>query len=99
MSTPTLPNDARLNFRLPTESKQTIEQAALRLGQSVSDFAVSTLVQTARTVIEQQNETQLSNRDRDRFLSLLDQKDSRPTRALAAAARKHKKQLCCRSVT
>jgi uncharacterized protein (DUF1778 family) len=92
MSMNTAPNDARLNFRLPTELKETIEQAAARLGQSVSDFAVSTLVQTARTVIEQENETRLSNRDRDLFLSLLDQKNLRPTRALAAAARKYKKR-------
>jgi uncharacterized protein (DUF1778 family) len=84
------PNDARLNFRLPTELKETIEQAAACLGQSVSDFAVSTLVQTARTVIEQDNGTRLSNKDRDLFLSLLDHKDLRPTRALAAAARKYK---------
>jgi uncharacterized protein (DUF1778 family) len=92
MSIPTIPNDARLNFRLPAELKETIEQAAARLGQSVSDFAVSTLVRTARTVIEQENETRLSNRDRDLFLALLDQKDLRPTKALAAAVRKYKKR-------
>jgi uncharacterized protein (DUF1778 family) len=86
------PNDARLNFRLPAELKETIEEAAARLGQSVSNFAVSTLVRTARDVIEQESETRLSTKDRDLFLALLDQKNSRPTRALAAAARKYKKR-------
>jgi len=41
-------SDARLNFRLPEELKATIEKAAAQLGQSVSDFAVSTLVREAR---------------------------------------------------
>jgi len=92
MSSHTTPSDARLNFRLPAELKQTIEEAAARLGQSVSDFAVSTLVRSARDVIEQENITCLSNRDRDRFISLLDKKNIRPNVALAAAARKYKKR-------
>ena len=83
-------NDARLNFRLPTELKQTIEEAAARIGQSVSDFAVSTLVRTARDVIEQENFTRLSNCDRDVFTSSLDDKDARPNQSLMAAARKYK---------
>lgn len=91
MSTHAPPNDARLNFRLPTELKQTIEDAAARLGQSVSDFAVSTLVQSARSIIEQENVTRLSKTDRAAFLSLLDAKDARPNEALAAAAGKYKK--------
>jgi uncharacterized protein (DUF1778 family) len=90
MSIHSAPNDARLDFRLPAELKQTIEQAAVCLGQSVSDFAASTLVQTAWSVIEQDKKTRLSNRDRDLFLALLDQKHSRPTRALTFAARKYK---------
>ncbi len=91
MSTHTTPNDARLNFRLPTALKETIEEAANRLGQSVSDFAVSTLVQTAREVIEQENVTRLSARDRDVFVALLDKPSIQPNEALKAAARKYKK--------
>jgi uncharacterized protein (DUF1778 family) len=90
MSSHALANDARLNFRLPTELKQTIEEAAARIGQSVSDFAVSTLVRTARDVIEQETFTRLSNRDRDVFTALLDDKDVRPNPSLMAAARKYK---------
>jgi uncharacterized protein (DUF1778 family) len=91
MSTHTPANDARLNFRLPAELKQTIEEAAARTGQSVSDFAVSTLVRTARDVIEQERVTRLSNHDRSVFISLLDDPDARPNEALTAAARKFKK--------
>lgn len=90
MSTHAASTDARLNFRLPAELKQTIEEAAARTGQSVSDFAVSTLVRTARDVIEQESVTRLSNRDRQVFVSLLDDKKARANDALTAAARKYK---------
>jgi uncharacterized protein (DUF1778 family) len=86
-------SEARLNFRLPVQLKEVIEEAAAALGQSVSDFAVATLVQTARTVIQQRTTTELTSRDRDRFLALLDDTSARPTRALSAAAARYKKHL------
>ena len=85
--------DARLNFRLPTDLKEVIEEAAATLGQSVSDFAVSTLVRQARTVIEQRNVTVLGDRDRDRFIALLDDAEARPNPALLKAAKRYKKHL------
>ena len=85
--------DARLNFRLPADLKDVIEEAAASLGQSVSDFAVSTLVQQARSVIEQRNVTTLSDRDRDRFMALLDDAEARPNAALVKAAKRYKKKL------
>jgi len=85
--------DARLNFRLPADLKEVIEEAAATLGQSVSDFAVSTLVRQARTVIEQRNVTVLGDRDRDRFIALLDDAEARPNPALLKAAKRYKKQL------
>ena len=83
--------DARLNFRLPADLKETIEEAAAQLGQSMTDFAVSTLVQNAREVIEQHNVTRLSSRDRDVFIKMLDDVDAKPNATLAAAARRYKK--------
>ena len=85
--------DARLNFRLPSDLKEVIEEAAASLGQSVSDFAVSTLVQQARSVIEQRNGTTLSDRDRDRFITLLDDAEARPNAALVKAAKRYKRSL------
>lgn len=85
--------DSRLNFRLPSDLKEVIEEAAASLGQSVSDFAVSTLVQQARSVIEQRNVTVLSNSDRERFIDLLDNADARPNAALTKAAKRYKKHL------
>lgn len=86
-------NDARLNFRLPAALKQVIQEAAATLGQSVSDFAVSTLVKTARSVIRERSVTELSNRDRDLFVAFMDDVKLKPNKALAAAARRYKKQL------
>ena len=95
MSNQTTSHDARLNFRLPAELKATIEEAAAQLGQSVSDFAVSTLVRTARDVIGQERITRLSDRDRDRFLALLNETDLRPNAALVASAKRYKKRRVC----
>lgn len=86
-------NDARLDFRLPAELKETIEQAAAHTGQSVSDFAVSTLVRTARRVLEEERVTRLSNRDRDIFLAMLDRTDAKPNAALAAAAQRYEQEF------
>ena len=92
MASDTDKNDARLNFRLPTEIKATIEEAAACLGQSVSDFAVSTLAQTARQVIQDREVTRLSQRDRDRFLALLDDTDIEPNAALIKAVKRYKER-------
>jgi uncharacterized protein (DUF1778 family) len=86
-------NDARLNFRLPADLKAVIEEAATALGQSVSDFAVSTLVQTARSVLSQESVTELTNRDRDLFIALLDDAEAKPNKALADAAKRYKKHF------
>ncbi|MCI0681644.1 MAG: DUF1778 domain-containing protein [Gemmataceae bacterium] len=84
---------ARLNFRLRADFKQVIEAAAAQLGQSVSDFAVATLVQQARQVVHDQAVTHLSNRDRDVFIAALDGADLKPNRRLLAAAKRYKRQL------
>lgn len=84
-------NDARINVRLPIELKQTIEDAASALGQSVSEFAISTVVREARNVLQNMQVTRLSNRDRDLFLQALDAAESKPNTALKAAARRYGK--------
>lgn len=86
---PTEARGARLSFRLSAERKEEIENAALVLGQSVSDFAVSTLAAHARWVSEQRSVTALSDRDRDRFTAILDDADARPNAELVKAARRY----------
>ena len=84
-------NDARINVRLPSELKQTIEEAASALGQTVSEFAISTVVREARQVLQDAQITRLSNRDRDSFLEALDSIDAKPNAALKTAARRYGK--------
>jgi len=82
-------SDARLDFRLNRQVKEVIEQAAAVSGQSVSDFAVSALYRTAKEVLEREQATRLSNRDRDVFLAMLDS-DAKPNEALKRAAKRYK---------
>lgn len=89
---PTVSNEARLNFRLPSDIKSVIEQAAAATGQSVSDFAISTLAKIAREVVREEQVTELTNRDRDRFLALLDDRQMKPNAALRKAAARYKRR-------
>ena len=86
-------SDARLNFRLAGELKKTIEEAAAHMGQTVSDFAVSTLVRTARGILHDQQVTRLSERDRQLFVEMLDDPSTKPNQALVKAARRYRKQV------
>lgn len=83
---------ARINFRLREELKKVIEEAAAQLGQTVSEFAVAALVTTARKVLQEHQVTRLSQRDRDRFIKLLDERDQHPNKALRAAAKRYKQR-------
>jgi uncharacterized protein (DUF1778 family) len=86
-----VPSDARIAIRLPASFKSTIEEAAALRGQSLTDFAVSTLMDGAHRIIEENRVTELSNRDRDRFLAMLDDDQVRPNKALRAAAKAYRK--------
>lgn len=84
-------SDARIEFRLPSQLKREIEQAAMLQNRSLTDFATAALADAARRVLAdhaQHEQVQLSNRDRDGFLAMLDA-DAAPNKALQAAARKH----------
>ena len=86
-------SDARINFRLSSDLKKTIEDAAAEMGQSISDFAISTLVQTSRKILHDQQVTRLSERDRLLFVAMLDDESSKPNDALVKAAKRYKKQV------
>lgn len=80
---------ARLSFRLDPELKALIERAAAYTGQTVSSFAVSTLVSHARQVVRDHHVTVLSQREWEAFLHLLDN-PSEPTEAALRAARRYR---------
>ena len=88
-------SDARIEFRLSSSQKQEIEQAALVQNRSLTDFATTVLTEAARKVLAAHAEhehVQLSNRDRDRFLAMLDA-DATPNAALLAAAKTHRQRI------
>ncbi len=85
-------NKTRLDFRVSVESKAIIEQAASLSGQTVSDFAVSTLIKSAQEVISQNRQTKLSLRDQELFLQMLESEDE-PNTALENALKTYKKKV------
>jgi len=92
MPTPTA-KEARLNFRLANDLKEMIEEAATAMGQSVSDYAIATLVKSSQAVLQQRQTTALSNRDRKTFMALLDATNAKPNRALTEATKRYKKRF------
>ncbi|MEK7723542.1 MAG: DUF1778 domain-containing protein [Acidobacteriota bacterium] len=82
----------RLDFRVSVESKAIIEQAASISGQTVSDFAVSTLVKSAQEVLSSHQQTRLSTKDFKLFLELLENNEE-PNENLKKAAENHQKRV------
>jgi uncharacterized protein (DUF1778 family) len=78
----------RMEFRATREEKRLIEQAARARGQTVTEFAVRQLVRKARRVLDQDEATRLSTRDRDVFLNML-AAEAEPNAALRAAFEEH----------
>jgi uncharacterized protein (DUF1778 family) len=82
----------RLDFRITVVNKSLIEQAASLSGQTVSDFAVSTLIKTSQEIISLHQQTRLSRKDFRLFLEMLDN-DEEPNEFLKRAAENHQKQV------
>lgn len=84
MSTLLSSNDtesARINLRVSPSAKALIERAAAIMGSTVSGFMLQNIYETASKVVAQYETMTLSNRDRDAFLSALDN-PAEPTQAL-----------------
>lgn len=81
---------ARLEIRLNQKAKEKIEEAAVVSHQSLTDFVVTSLLRVSEEVLERQRNIQLSDRDRDLFLTALEE-NVRPNRALRKAAERFKR--------
>ncbi len=90
--TATAKSESRINVRLSRELKQTIEEAAAALGQTISEFTISTVIREARQVLQDSQITRLTNRDRDAFLAALESIDAKPNDAMKSAARRYKRR-------
>ena len=74
----------RFEMRISPAHKELIASAAALRGQNLTDYATGVLVQQSAEVVEQFGKTQLSARDRDQFLKMLDSET--PNQALREAA-------------
>lgn len=86
---------ARFSFRLPSEIKARVEDAALASGLTVSDFAINVLLNSADAVLEKHEGRQLSGRDRDAFLKMLDD-DSASAEDMTDAVREYRSRVTSR---
>jgi len=80
---------ARLDFRVSPEHKALIERAASAQGQTVSSFAIATLLKAAAEAIQSETARTLSARASLRFLAMLEAPGA-PNAALKAAAKRYK---------
>ena len=81
---------ARLEFRVDTELKELIEQAARFLGVTQTAFASAALAERAQEVIRDHTTLRLSSRDWDAFLAALDSPPE-PNPRLRRAFKKHRR--------
>ena len=81
----------RLDIRLNPDTKELIQHAAALRNQTVSQFVVSTVSEAAGNVVAEHARRDLSDRDRDLFLRLLDNPPT-PNAALRGAAETYGKR-------
>jgi len=89
MATGTKQSIDRINFRLPASSKAMIEQAAAVTGQSLTDFAKTSLLRCAREALDAHNRILLSQEDCEAFMAMLE-RESEPTTAMKRAIERFK---------
>ncbi len=92
MPTATLPKSKRgnIHIRVSEDAKEMIEKAIVVSGQSMTDFATQSLLNSAKQLLESEYTTTLTDRDRDRLLKVMDA-DVEPNNGLREAAEIHKK--------
>ncbi|MFA4894830.1 DUF1778 domain-containing protein [Microbacterium sp.] len=70
--------DARVEFRVTADQKQTIEAAAAIQGRTVTDFSADVLVERAQEVIQTERQLRIEASRFDTFSRLMDE----PPRAI-----------------
>ncbi len=80
-------NTERVDFRATPDIKQLIEHAASIMGMDVSSYLRATVVPAAEKVVEAFETRIMTDRDRDRFLLLLDEPGNANETLKAAAMR------------
>ncbi len=89
-TTTTKSKTSNIHIRVPDEIKQRIERAISISGQTMTDFATSSLVESADEIIEKEEVSVLSRRDHEILMAMLEA-DDEPTKELREAALLHRK--------
>jgi uncharacterized protein (DUF1778 family) len=79
----------RIDARLPAETKQLIERAAVITGVTLSDFVISKAYEAAAAIVREHNTWVLSRRESKAFVEAL-LSPPEPNKALRAAAARYK---------
>ena len=77
-----------LDLSLSSDLQQLVHSAATLRGQSLAAFVLDAVTETSRRVLAGESTTVLGDRDRDRFLEILDQA-AEPNEALRRAFERH----------
>lgn len=80
--------NARLDLRLPDDTKELLQKAASLAGLDLSAFTLSAAIEKADEILARHNSRLLSDRDRDRFLEILDNEE--PNQKLVDAVKRYK---------
>lgn len=81
-------SEARLDLRIKPDIKEILSTAANMAGTSLSAFVISSTLEKAKQIIEDQDIVRLSNQDRDAFLKALDT-HPQPNSSLQRAAQNY----------
>ena len=78
-------HNSRMSLRIPPEDKALLLRAVALQRTNLTDFVLRTAVEAARTVIDEAERVQLSERDSLRVLELLENPPAPNARLCAAA--------------
>jgi len=94
MATSTIKNskNENIHIRISPDSKEIIEKAIAVSGQTLTDFATRSLLDSANEILEKEYVSTLTDRDRDRLLAMLDA-DEEPNGALKEVFKVHRKLI------
>jgi uncharacterized protein (DUF1778 family) len=84
----------RISARLPKDVRERIEEAADRSGATLNQFLVQAAIEKADQILEREKVMQLSARDAEWLLHLLDQPPRAPNAKLQRALDDYQKATC-----
>jgi uncharacterized protein (DUF1778 family) len=86
-------NHVCIELHMAQDARSLIERAAAQTGQTLADFAISAALDKAHNLLGEPDRTELTERDHEAFLTMLDAVDAQPSATLLAAAEEYKRRM------